>query len=116
MPPALLGWYSLEEAPFPSGSSLFSKESLRRSLLESIVSASKIMFVGGHHIYMNLCVCMCVCNNLEFCFVSFICPPPVRALGSSPQDTRILGHQITRTVGHQDTRTLGQWDTGTPGQ
>ena len=63
-----------------------------------------ILFLGGHHLYMNLCPCVLVCVCPENC--AFLRPPLVRF--SVPQP---LCASLT-PQGDWDTGTLGQWDNG----
>ena len=56
-------------------------------------------FLGGHHLYMNLC--LSVCPSVPK-IVRFSVPP------------RWLGHLDTGTLGDRDNGILGHHDTGTP--
>ena len=63
------------------------------------------LFLGGHHLYMNLCVsmCLCVCPSLS----QKLCVPlsPPCGFLHPPKVNGTLGHQYNGTLGHQDTGT-----------
>ena len=76
-----------------------------------------IIFLGGHHLYMSLCPCVClfVCS----CVLKIVCfsaPPPFVSfsvpqlcISPSPQLTGTLGHQHKGSQWHRNIGTLGQW-------
>ena len=76
-----------------------------------------IIFLGGHHLYMSLCPCIClfVCS----CVLKIVCfsaPPPFVSfsvpqlcISPSPQLTGTLGHQHKGSQWHRNIGTLGQW-------
>ena len=80
------------------------------------------LFLGGHHLYMS--IFLCVCLWMSVC-MHFSVPLPLCVSLSPPvdwdtgtrghQDTGTLEHWDTATLEHWDTGNLGQWDTGTPG-
>ena len=58
-----------------------------------------LSFLGGHHLYMNLCVSVCLSVRPENC--AFLRPPLVCFFVPH----RLLGHWYTGRLGHQDTGT-----------